>query len=43
MSSQIFGEYDEVMHLLQNELKIVFEQPEMVVAVMKIVGKNLEI
>ncbi|MEM0992318.1 MAG: YkoF family thiamine/hydroxymethylpyrimidine-binding protein [Bacteroidota bacterium] len=42
MSSQIFGDYEVVMSILQKELKQVFEQPEMVVAVMKVVGKNLE-
>ncbi|MEM9885773.1 MAG: YkoF family thiamine/hydroxymethylpyrimidine-binding protein [Bacteroidota bacterium] len=42
MSSQIFGDYDDVMQVLQKELKIVFEQPEMLVVVMKVVGKNLE-
>ena len=42
MSTRIFGVYDEVFPILQREIKICFEQPETVVVVMKVIGKNLE-
>lgn len=42
MSSQVFGDYDTVMPILQKEIKTCFERPEMVVVVLKLVSKNLE-
>jgi uncharacterized protein YqgV (UPF0045/DUF77 family) len=35
MSTQIFGEYDEVMEALKNEVKGVFQDPAKVVMIMK--------
>ncbi|MEL6719592.1 MAG: YkoF family thiamine/hydroxymethylpyrimidine-binding protein [Bacteroidota bacterium] len=42
MSTRIFGDYDLVMPMLTEELKTTFAKPETVIAIMKIVGKNLE-
>ncbi|MEM1327574.1 MAG: YkoF family thiamine/hydroxymethylpyrimidine-binding protein [Bacteroidota bacterium] len=42
MSTRVFGQYDEVFPILQKEIKACFEQPETVVVVMKVIGKNLE-
>ncbi len=41
MSTQIFGEYDEIMQILQKEMKISFSRPETVVLVMKFVNEDL--
>jgi uncharacterized protein YqgV (UPF0045/DUF77 family) len=41
MSTQIFGDYDEIISLLKNEMKEVFEKHK-AVFVMKIVGSNLK-
>ena len=38
MSTQIFGEYDEVMETINREMKKTFEENEAVVMVMKIVS-----
>jgi len=41
MSTQVFGEYDELMTILQQEMKTSFEQGEAVVMVMKVVNMDL--
>jgi uncharacterized protein YqgV (UPF0045/DUF77 family) len=41
MSTQIFGEYDEVMPAVVNEMKTVFSTDNTVVMVMKIVNQDL--
>jgi uncharacterized protein YqgV (UPF0045/DUF77 family) len=41
MSTQIFGDYDEIILLLKNEMKELFEKHK-AVFVVKIVGKNLK-
>ncbi len=41
MSTQIFGDYDEIISVLQNEMKELFRNHK-AVFVMKIVGKNLK-
>ncbi|MEZ4949513.1 MAG: YkoF family thiamine/hydroxymethylpyrimidine-binding protein [Saprospiraceae bacterium] len=41
MSTQIFGEYEEVHSILQKEMKASFESPETVVMVMKFVNQDL--
>jgi uncharacterized protein YqgV (UPF0045/DUF77 family) len=43
MSTRIFGDYDMVMAILTQEMKTTFQQPNTVVMVMKIIGKNLSI
>lgn len=42
MSTQIFGEYQEVMSVLQNEMKPVFEDKTKTVMVMKIINADLD-
>lgn len=42
MSSQVFGEYDLVMEVLNREMKAAFEVEEAVVMVMKIVNLDLK-
>ncbi len=41
MSTQIFGDYDEIISVLKNEMKELFQNHK-AVFVMKIVGKNLK-
>lgn len=41
MSTQIFGEYDELMRIVQKEMKTSFENNETVVMVMKVVNADL--
>ena len=41
MSTQIFGDYDLVSEILKNELKIALTTDKTVVAVLKIVNKDL--
>ena len=41
MSTQVFGEYDELMGILQKEMKTSFENKETVVMVMKVVNADL--
>ncbi|NJL74002.1 MAG: hypothetical protein HC892_02075 [Saprospiraceae bacterium] len=43
MSTRIFGDFDTVMPLLTQEMKTTFQQPDTVVMVMKIIGKNLSL
>lgn len=42
MSTQIFGEYDAVMTLLQHEIKPAFETSDTVVMILKIVNQPLD-
>jgi uncharacterized protein YqgV (UPF0045/DUF77 family) len=42
MSTQVFGEYDDVMRILQKEIKISFENPYSVF-VMKVVNADLKV
>jgi uncharacterized protein YqgV (UPF0045/DUF77 family) len=41
MSTQVFGEYDEVMQILQNEIKKSFELPHSVF-ILKMVNADLQ-
>ena len=41
MSTQVFGEYDEVMAAVTKEMKVSFEEDETIVMVMKLI--NLEV
>lgn len=41
MSTQVFGEYDHVMHAIQQEMKASFEQDLKQVMVMKFVNSDL--
>ena len=41
MSTQVFGEYDEMMAILTKEIKRSFEEDKTVVMVMKIVNMDL--
>ena len=41
MSTQVFGEYDEVMAAVTKEMKVSFEKDETIVMVMKVI--NLEV
>ena len=42
MSTQVFGEYDILMSILQKEMKTSFEKDEAVVMVMKLVNMDLK-
>lgn len=42
MSSQVFGDYDEVMSALTREMKISFEEDKTTVIVMKVVNLDLQ-
>jgi uncharacterized protein YqgV (UPF0045/DUF77 family) len=42
MSTRVFGDYDVVMPILMEAMKISLQRPETIVVVMKIIGKNLE-
>lgn len=42
MSTQVFGEYDHVMNVLQQELKVSFEQYGTLVFVCKFIPGNLK-
>lgn len=42
MSTQIFGEYEDVMSLLQKEMKTVFEGKNKTAMVMKIINADLD-
>lgn len=42
MSTQIFGDYDDVMNLLKKEIKPVFEDKLKTVMVMKIINADLD-
>lgn len=42
MSTQIFGDYDEIMATLTKEMKTTFEEEKAVVMVMKIINMDLE-
>ena len=42
MSTQVFGEYDDVMKILQDEMRVSFENPYSVF-VMKVVNADLRI
>ena len=42
MSTQVFGEYDDVMKILQEEMRVSFENPYSVF-VMKVVNADLRI
>ena len=41
MSTQVFGEYDEMMAILTKEMKRSFEEDKTVVLVMKVVNMDL--
>ena len=41
MSTQVFGEYDQLMRALTQEMKKSFEEENAVVMVMKVVNMNL--
>lgn len=41
MSTQVFGNYDELMTTLQKEIKVSFEQEQAVVMVMKVINMDL--
>ena len=41
MSTQIFGSYDQIMEVLQKEMKTSFAKPETVIMVMKFVNEDL--
>lgn len=41
MSTRVFGDYEIVMPILTQEMKAIFERPETVVVVMKVIGKDL--
>jgi len=41
MSTQVFGEYDELMGVVQKEMKVSFEKEKAVVMVMKVVNMDL--
>ncbi|HHM20818.1 MAG TPA: hypothetical protein ENJ20_02235 [Bacteroidetes bacterium] len=41
ISTQVFGEYDEVMEALTSEMKGVFEEEKTVVMVMKVLNLDL--
>lgn len=41
MSTRIFGEYDEVMTALTQEMKVSFEEDKAIVTVMKVVNLDL--
>ncbi len=41
MSTQIFGEYDELMRIVPAEMKTTFEQDNTVIMVMKVINANL--
>lgn len=42
MSTQVFGEYDELMDIVSREMKASFEKNPTVVMVMKVINSNLE-
>jgi uncharacterized protein YqgV (UPF0045/DUF77 family) len=42
MSTQVFGEYDDVHRILQKEMRASFESPDTVVMVMKWVNADLQ-
>lgn len=41
LSTQIFGEYDEVMHTVQTEIKKSYEKQNQAIFVMKVLHGNL--
>jgi len=43
LSTRIFGEFDVVMPVVQQEMKTTFDNRDTVVMVMKVLNKNLEI
>ncbi|NND93747.1 MAG: hypothetical protein HKN45_02720 [Flavobacteriales bacterium] len=42
MSSQLFGQYDVIMSVLAEEIKVLFNQEDKVVIVMKLVNDDLD-
>ncbi len=42
MSTQVFGEYDELMDIVAREMKASFEKNPSVVMVMKVINSDLE-
>jgi uncharacterized protein YqgV (UPF0045/DUF77 family) len=40
MSTQLYGAYDDVMRLLQTEMKAAFENPEAVIMVVKFLNRD---
>jgi len=42
LSTRIFGDFDTVMPIVQQEMKTTFDDPNTIVMVMKVINKNLE-